>query len=1257
MRIMANEVEIRITANDLIGPAFSAAMGKLATLKAMADSVAGDRQMNFGIGDSLAKLEAIKQAAKGISFGDMNPSLLNASLTNLRSKIQSLGIADIADVNVQPGKIMTQMQLLHRLIQQSGISDVLDFNLSPANLASQLDKLGHMQYDIPIKFDMSKMPSLGNIGTQHVPIVFDYGRTVGPTMPVIHVPAVVDVKGLARDGQTMPILDIPARIDLKNIPTAGAVNTIGDLARAEQTLATATEGFGTASRDANQEFSPFLNSIFRLADGAGGGEKYMSMLGGSIMDMIPHAQFLWDTFANHVVPAFQATGVSAHNLAIAMGSGFVSAAILAASTVGRLNDNISRGLPMWENTSNLWFGLGGHVQLFAGALTQLGIPAILGTVSGIHLLVDGVIEFGATLIPAALGLAAFASAAIDSTNIIYNHFVNMNKVIDMTGQNVYPLTGAFSAMNKAAQPEVYTLLGEGLQIVAKNAGLLQSVALASGKVLDDLGARFTYAMTQGTGFSGFMKNSASDLAGWGNLIGNIGGILGNFFKVMPGYAEDILKVANGITSFAESITGSGIGQAILGIGLAAHGFLIYVGLIGTGAAVLIARTLPMLAGALLNVGLAFDRMGMAAAAGAMGNFAAAAEGAATLPWGWITIAAAAFGVLVYELATAKDAAQQFNSQVEGMVQRSSLKDLAGTLTSAIHETTVQMQLAEGNVAGLQTSVHNNAMATGRDIGTVTDSLNQAKTSVNEYAQGIQALQAQQQLVSGRIAELGKQYGGTTNALTLLNAAGITSAQITDTNNQHWAEALIEVKAQSDAMRALTDGTGRYAAAMNALSGPEQFLGDMLKSIQAITQAQDNLIQVVTEGQSAWDTFAIGTQTLGTDMQGTGAKVTDALGKISVSSSGAAQSISGLSNASLNANQAFYQQVTNAQKLIDALEQQEISTNNLTTATATIAGQMVPFAGNNNAARATIVALINDALGPGTVSLKDLNSWVNTNSTSLQGLNAIVDQSTIKAGQLANVLQTQLTNQFQQDLLASSGAKDAMKAFTDAIVNSGNNTNATAGARATLIKDLINTGMNATQAAQFVNGLQDKINAMHGTNVVITANTSGVQAAVAQVQAEIDAMHGTVLPIGTYNAGNAVPHASGGIVTGGIPGRDSVLSLLEPGELVVPTNMVASGAVDNLRGLLPGFAGASSYYASSSGMASAASMNSLSKGNGGWNSGGYPSGWGGGAVAVSLSVEGSRSGQSAFDRFMLEWVRNQVRLKGGGNVQQAFGKNS
>src|SRR5258708_2682138 len=61
-----------------------------------------------------------------------------------------------------------------------------------------------------------------------------------------------------------------------------------------------------------------------------------------------------------------------------------------------------------------------------------------------------------------------------------------------------------------------------------------------------------------------------------------------------------------------------------------------------------------------------------------------------------------------------------------------------------------------------------------------------------------------------------------------------------------------------------------------------------------------------------------------------------------------------------------------------------------------------------------------------------------------------------------------------------------------------------------------------------------------------------------------------LPGGT--AGGPFPQGAGGMIRGGVPGRDSVLISAMPGEVVVPVAMVAAGLVRHPRGALPGFAG-------------------------------------------------------------------------------------
>jgi hypothetical protein len=1233
-------------------------MGRLAALKAAADAAAADRQMQFNIGDALAKVEALKAAMSGMKMGGIDMSALNASLMSIKSKMQSLGIADIADVNVQPGRLMTQLQLIKRLINQAGISDVLDFNLTPATLAGQLDKLGHVAYDIPIKFDLSRMPQLGQIGTERIPLIYDLSHLpqYGKTMPILKVPANIDVKEFTQAGETMSVLRIPSQIDVKsivsggptqtilkglpgidlsNVPTAGAFNAI---AQGEDHMAQSTIRLGSALRNADQGFSPLMQSMLRMAGTVGEVDKYMSGF-GNIMDMLAmHGISLADILTNYLVPGFSLAvgkGLAFGNI---LGNMVTSGAISAAVAMGKLNDSVSKGEPMWVSANNLWFGLGGKLQLFGGALSSLGLPKWIAMASGLHMLTDGIIEVGATLIPAAVGLGAFAVSAIDATNVIQNHFVNMDKVIDMTNQSVYPLTGAFSRMNEAAKPQVYVLLGEGLQIVNHNAGTLQGIAQGAGKALDDLGARFTYAMDSGNGFSQFTRNSSSDLAGWGNLIGNIGGILGNFLKQVPGYAEVLLNMAGATTHFIESITGSGIGQAVLGIGLAAHGFLLYAGLIGTGASVLISKTLPMLGSAFGLVAKGIGSLGFNVVADEVGMFGSSITGLSSLPWGWITIAAAGIGFLVYQLVSAKSAAQQFADAVQKTITSVKLDVLGTTLSADALNYADALAKATDQTKALQkaTGTTHLEMIGHNQVETVTtysDATYTAMNNVADYGAALRQVQGDQAIYNANLAQANKVFGTSANSLEALTNAGITTAQMLTTSKQQMAENIIQAQAYNDAIKAVTNGTGQYGAAMNALSGPEQFMGDMLKNIQQITQAQDTLMQTVTGSETSFNTFALGQETLASNFGLTAAQaqgLTHHLGDLTLKSTTAGAVMGGLNQASLTLSQSFYQQVGNAQKVIDALEQGEMPANKMTAAVGALAGQLVPFAQNDEAARATLVAMINDAIGPGTVSLQSLNTWVKQNATSMDGLNSIIEQATVKTGTLANVLQNQLNIQFDAALLKSSGASKAVQTLADAITNTGDSSVATTNARVNLINDLIKTGMSSQDATTYVDGLQKKIDGMHGSQVTVGVNTNGYTV-TQTLQQMIDSLHGKTIYVGVQAIGatqlatgmlNGL-FATGGIV-GGIPyaasgGHRSGLTMV--GELGPELVRLPAGSQVYPHGVTPGYA----------------------------NQGG---GWDGSAMDVNLVV--SSMGQSSFEKFMLEMIRNFVRVKGNGNVQTAFG---
>ena len=1232
---MANEVEIRITAHDLTGPAFASVMAKLDAAKKLADEAFKDRQFELGIGDALTKLEVLKRAADDISFGHINMSDLNTGLMALRSKMQSLGIADLADIDVQPGRLMTQLQLIKRLINQSGVSDVLDFNLTPADLSADLHKLGAAAIDIPIKFDMSKMPKLGQIGTEHVPVTFDFGREVGPHEPILNVPANIDVKEFVRHGETMPILDIPAKIDIANLPKSGDFEELGNAitgaVAAEQNLSTATNALGVALTAADIALPPFVDRVLRMGEQAGSTSKYMSLLGMSLAELIPWSEKIADVFSHNTIPNMKELARDAERSGAILLDALSVGLSKSSDAVDKFSRAMDSGIKTWKNGDGVLGRLNGRLQLFGGWLTKLGAPEWVGTVTGLHILTEGIVELSAVLIPAGIAFGAFAAAAVPTIGDMYTAEKNMFTVSQALGMHLPGLSDEFSKMADAVKPEVYILAGEALDTINGKTGEFKDIAVETGRVVDDLGARIEVALGS-QGMSSFIAHGVDDLSLLANSFGNVFGIIGNLLKSMPGYAEILLNVFHGITGALEDITSSGAAQGLVGLALGLHGAIFYAGLAGTA--------LLALRGPLTSiVTWAIDGIATVAALGsafleeaASAGIAAAATDTLKLANPWLLAAAGVALVvggviaLVSWLGNAKSAQQQYLDSVENTINaQSAFSGIISVTRNAISTTNAELAKTPEYTTRTQVGMHG-----------ITSSVTTVNSAYQQLQSNSQKLTGQLGMEQSRQKQLIGIFGSSAAAQNAMSQAGIKLSDIANANAEGWAKDIVELKALNSATVQLAGyQRGQAAAAQNALN----VMGGTITQIQKITQAEDGLMNVITGGVTAFDTFALGQQTLSqnfNDAAKSAATVTHSLGDIKSSAKLTGAVLGGTSQASLTLSQAFYQQVGNAQKVIDALQQQQVGYHDLTTAVATEAGQMLQFAGNNDAARSTMVAMINNALGPGTVRMQTLDGWVRKNSTSMSGFASIVAKAQEQAASLANVLQNDLNSQFQADLLASSGANAAMKKFTDAVVHGGTSTAAYRGARAQLIADLEATGMNATDATKFVDGLQRKIDAMHGKTVAVNANTGQAIAAINQVQAYLNGLHNktvyatvvqqvqveNTIPVPGGIGGGAL-RAVGGIV-GNMPhaatgGYRQGLTMV--GELGPELVRLPAGSQVYPHGITPG-------YASQGG------MNSI----------------------AALQLEIDSSGQSAFEQFMIMAIREWVRVKGGGNVQKAFGRN-
>jgi hypothetical protein len=768
-----------------------------------------------------------------------------------------------------------------------------------------------------------------------------------------------------------------------------------------------------------------------------------------------------------------------------VGGAKVSASL---NSLGRSADNAGggfRGLGFWAGGAWGWLGrINRQIPLFAGALK--GIPFV-STIGGLHLIGESILEAAAVLIPASAAFIAFGAASIGTVMDISRSMKSLWITTHALNMSIYPLTGSMQKLEEAVAPKVWSLFGDILIIANAKTAVFTRTAKEAGTVLQQLGARMTVALTSG-GLDQFMRNAAKDLAGIGSVIGNIFGIIGNVLHAVPGYAETLLSALNGLTHGLELITGSPIGQWALKLGLAFHGAVIWLG-IGATAAVWLGNALVGLAakfglvdaemlafdaaafGAgikqmLGGVGLLIGEMftlgtaeGLATDAALALDGAMAAAGAVN-PLVWVGAAAVALGALVFWLVKSSSAISSYSTAANAALKNQPVTQLGVNLTK-------QMSIAQTQLNNTQKNFTVTSMRTGQQVTQTTDAY---KLQRNEV--GI--LKTYWSNYSAVLKAAGGNIG-------LVNEAGITSKDILEADAQKLKELKIEAQAAADAQRALGLGIGRAAAAQNAQNNI--FMQETVPAMQKVITEEDNLLNVVIGGQIAFNNFQ-------QSIEGTTAKFKSPSGLIEASKL-AKGDLSGLNEQSLAFSNTLYSiSIPALQKTTDALELQGISTKDLTKVVATGSGEILKYVGHNREARSVMVSYINNALGPGTVSLQNLDKWVKNNSTSIAGMNSIVGKATVNAGNMTNTLKGMTTQLFQQDLLLSNHVNRDMKRWTDLIASSGENTNRTRSARTQLIRDLENTGMSAKDATSFVNGLQRKIDAMHGKSVTVKVFASG-----------------------------------------------------------------------------------------------------------------------------------------------------------------------
>lgn len=822
-----------------------------------------------------------------------------------------------------------------------------------------------------------------------------------------------------------------------------------------------------------------------------------------------------------------------------------------------------------------WWGLGrafgGTVDLMAGA----GFLGIWKTVGALHLLLDVGAEIAAVVIPALIGVGVYAALAGPILQDMYKHLQNVYTVVTATGKNIAPFSGGLSKLQNALKPSIMVLWGDALEVATKKTGELGTLSQGVGQVLDNLGNRVAAALTSG-GMDVFMRNAVMDVKQLGDVVGNFFGIIGNLLHAMPGYATILLGILDHVTSVAEHITSSGIVQGATKVGLAFHGAALYIGLFGTLAGRVLERSVGALGAGLTKVAPLISRVSGSLATSVAEKGALLTTASAGVPWAWVAVGVTALGFLIYKLATAQSATERFVSTVLTKVGNAKAGQGLLAISEGIQAIHAQMD-ALGKAPTLKVTgdaISNRFAGEEQQVAA-----QQFKGNQQALLNGLTKLQNQAVEYNNRVNQLTGSFGSLKVAQFAVGASGLTLNQFLSRNANQMAQNKIAIDGVIAAYKTMGQPSGALGADVIVMGRLNGVSSEQITAVQNLNQAWDSYIQTVQGSQSAFDNYAQGLTALNKAQT----TATDRLGKYSAAIKLGHATIDGTTQADIALNQAFTDQVGNAQQLIDAWRMAGVEGNTLSGGVKNLIAPLTKFAKGSGEATGQLIALASEAGYNGPNSLKALLGWLGLTTNSLAKVKQVSDQATIQESLLTSalngqgaVIANQLIGQLNETILKTDGVYNATTAYAQAVAKFGSSSEQAKQARQQLIDDIVRSGVAAHDTTAQIAELISKI--LHiplHRAITLTVDAYG------QFTVErggTGGRHGRAFfssITGPGAGGNGLPvgrgSALGWYVRGGIAGKDSVPVMAMPGEVIVPTSMVNQGAVSHLRGKIPGYA--------------------------------------------------------------------------------------
>jgi SLT domain-containing protein len=843
-----------------------------------------------------------------------------------------------------------------------------------------------------------------------------------------------------------------------------------------------------------------------------------------------------------------------------------------------------------------------------------GINFILGAGGGgwtknwaqwLHWILAAGAELAAVVVPAAVALGGAAADAAQGVQMAAQHMTSLWTASEAT-TNMFHKTlgealGIGNELQRAqnmANPMVYQAMGAAIEVARMHTVDLAAEGLKIIGIFDTFLAKVQYDLSAGgaglaKGLLGGMTEDAVEIA---RIFGNLGDAIVHLAADMPGLVHVLLAMVDGvielikwfselpkplvmaiivieefyrwgglfITLFARmgaAISGMVLGE---GIPLLAKFGEYFSTILGTAGSIIGSFMLRIgaMVGSFGEVGGAADKAG-----GAIGK-AGVEIGDAANSMGpglasVVVIGAAAFGFLAYKIMTAKTATEEWISSLNAAIQSTSNFDVIDKLAKSFEQLDQQMDYAQESQKSLNSMYDTTPM---RGYGEVAGIVTQRVSDLNTEQKDLLQTTAR---VGGGIAFLEKTYGTSyIGALALAQMANVHLADgITGTSEAADINRL-KIADLVAGYQAMGQPAGIVGRDMTALAIQA---GEQATKVSELNQAWDAWMQSITGGTSNLGSFTQGLTNLTNITDTSKFSFSESMTGMSLSTKKFAESLNTAGSTGAQAWQNLDQIIgSSAPQLIDWLREAgsegELSGGQFTKAIKDMVAEMIPFVGTNKTAITELDALAQQAGGPTTDNLTTLTKWLGNTHDATKNLQEIIDSTTQKMGNMAQVAQN-LGNVMAQDIIAQMDAaklkvdnvQQATENYTNSLQKNGAQSNITRQDYQNLVQLLTNVTGNNKQANTIAETYARSLGDDSEAAVIATSKTEKYGQALSRLPLEKQlAIHISATGQWSYQTslgklvapGGSQSTAREGMRIPGYGGGDIFPLLAEPGETVV-----------------------------------------------------------------------------------------------------------